>query len=157
MDPHSLLHPSLLWFITGIALMFLELTVPGFILFFLGLGCWIAAGALLLWDLNATQQILVFLGATLASLLLLRRMLVHAFRGRVESRNGLDYEDFPRLARVKVVKSITPEENGRIEYRGSTWGAAAEESIGEGEIVELIDYADKSHLVFKVRKIQARS
>ena len=153
MDSNSLLHPSLLWFIAGVVVMFLELAAPGFVIFFFGIGCWAVAAALLFWDPSPTAQVAIFLGTSVVTLLLLRRMLLQAFQGRADSLTQTDYDDFPHNARVKVVKAISPGEHGRVSYRGTTWEAAADEAIAEDATVEILDFADNSHLVFKVRKI----
>lgn len=153
MNLNSIITSWLIWFLLGIGLAFLELYLPGFIVLFLGIGCWVTAGALLLWDLSLTQQILIFITSAVVSLLLLRKWLIGVFRGVSPDRQDENFDDFPRGMHVKVLKTITPADYGRIQYRGTSWYAAAEETIEEGETVEVIRYADNSRQVFFVRRV----
>lgn len=153
MNLGTLFTPWLIWFLLGIGLAFLELYLPGFIVLFLGIGCWVTAGALLLWDLSPTQQILLFITTAVISLLFLRKWLMRIFRGVSSDKQDEDFDDFPQGVHVTVLKTITPTENGRIQYRGTTWYATAEETIEEGKTAEIIKYADNSRQIFFVRKI----
>ena len=153
MNLNSIFSPWLIWFLLGIALAFLELQMPGFIVLFFGIGCWIVAGALLIWDLTVPQQIGIFIVATIASIVLLRKFLMKVFRGLSSSTADEGFDDFPKGQHVKVVRSISPDSNGRIYYRGAPWDAASDEEIMEGEVVEILRYADNSRLVFFVKKI----
>jgi inner membrane protein len=143
----------LMWFLLGIALAFLELYLPGFVVLFFGVGCLATAGALLLWDLSLTHQILCFIATSIASLLLLRKWLMRVFRGASTDQSGEGFDDFPYGKRVTVLKTITPKNSGRIQYRGTTWDAVADETIETGATVEIERYAADSHQVFFVHKI----
>lgn len=142
----------LVWFLLGIVFAVLELMVPGFIVIFFGIGCWVVAGFLLVLDLTIAQQIAVFSVSTIASILLLRKFLAKQLRGASYGGAGEDYDDFPKGVRVKVVRSISPNAPGRIQYRGTLWDAASDEEIQEGESVEIVRYADNSRLAFFVKK-----
>ncbi len=142
----------LVWFLLGIAFAFLELFLPGFIVLFLSMGCFVTAGALLVLDLSLTQQLLVFMATSIGSLLLFRRWLVRVFRGASSHDSHQEYDDFPLGARVKVLETITPERGGRIQYRGTSWDAVADETIEAGSFVEIERHAHSRH-VFYVRKI----
>lgn len=152
MSLDTLMHPWLIWFLLGIGLAFLELFLPGFILLFFGIGCCVTAGALLFWDLSVTQQILLFITSSVASLLLLRQWLRRVFFGASSGKQDQDFDDFPLGQHAPVLKTITPFTHGRIQYRGTTWYAAAEETIEAGNTVEIIKYADNSRQIFFVRK-----
>jgi membrane protein implicated in regulation of membrane protease activity len=149
----SIFSAWLIWFLLGIGLAFLELQMPGFIVLFFGVGCWVVAGALLIWPLSVTQQILVFIVATIVSIALLRKGLMKIFRGISAGRTEAGFDDFPKGARVRVVQRITPQTNGRIQYRGTFWDAAADQEIEAGETVEIIRFAGDSRQVFFVKKI----
>ena len=153
MDLNSIFSPWLIWFLLGIGLAFLELLMPGFIVLFFGIGCWIVAGALLIWNLTVAQQIGIFIVATIASIILLRKFLMRVFRGLSSSTADEGLDDFPKGVRAKVVGQISRNSIGRIIYRGTPWDATSDEEIMEGEEVELIRYTDNSHLVFFVKKI----
>jgi len=66
--------PWLIWFLVGIAVMLAELAVPGFVIFFFGLGCWGAAVAALLAPDSYSIQVFAFLIVSVASLLTLRKV-----------------------------------------------------------------------------------
>ena len=153
LNPDTIFSAWLIWFLLGIGLAFLELYMPGFIVLFFGVGCWIVAGTLMVLDLTITQQIFVFIASTITSIVLLRRIVIRIFRGFAVGHARNDFDDFPIGVHVKVVQSITPSSNGRIHYRGTFWDAAADEEIDEGEIVEIMRFADNSRLVFFVKKI----
>ena len=153
MQTDNLITPWLIWFLFGIGLAFLELYLPGFIVLFFGVGCWFVAAALLLWDLSLNQQILIFLTATIVSILLLRKWVMQTFRGASSDKQDDDFDDFPSGEHVKVMKTITPSEYGRIQHRGTAWYATAEETIEQGSTAEIVRFADNSHQVYFVRKV----
>jgi membrane protein implicated in regulation of membrane protease activity len=53
-----------------------------------------------------------------------------------------------------VVQSIIPPATGRIRFRGTLWDAAADETIEEGEMVEIVRYAGNSRQIYFVKKIE---
>ncbi len=143
----------LIWFIVGIIIAFLELYLPGFILLFFAIGCLSTAAALLVLDINLTQQILVFLITSISSLLLLRKWMMRTFQGASSSNPDGDFDDFPYGVQVKVLQKISPHITGRIQYRGTAWDAVADESIEPGETVEIVKFAGNSRQIFVVRKV----
>lgn len=153
MNPDILFTPWLIWFLLGIGLALLELFLPGFILLFFGIGCLLTAGALLLWDLSLSQQLLLFIVTSVTSLLLLRQWLTRIFRGAASNQQGGDFDDFPHGVHVQVLKTITTAKHGRIQYRGTAWYATADQTIESGSTVEILRYADNSNQIFFVRKI----
>ena len=143
----------LIWFVVGIGLAFLELFMPGLVIIFMALGCWIVAGVLLIWPLTVTQQVLLFIGGTVVSIVLLRKWFMRTFRGIASDKAHTGYDDFPQGVHVQVVKGISPNANGRIQFRGTLWDASADEEIKEGETVEIVSYAGHSRQIYFVRKI----
>lgn len=142
----------LIWFIFGIALAFAELMMPGFIVIFFGLGCWVVAGVLLILPLTAAQQLLLFIAATIFSIVLLRKWSMRIFRGMSADQTEKDYNDFPKGAQAQVVQRISPQTNGRIQFRGTFWDAASDEEIEKDEIVEILRFAGDSHQIYFVKK-----
>lgn len=153
MNLNSIFSAWLIWFVLGVGLAFLELQMPGFVVLFFGLGCWVVAGVLLIWPLTVAQQVLLFIVATIVSIVSLRRWLLKIFRGMSTDASEKDYDDFPRGAHVSVAQRITPEVHGRIQFRGTLWYAAADEAIEKGETVEIIRFAGDSRQVFFVKKV----
>lgn len=143
----------IIWFVVGIGLAFLELFMPGLVLIFMAVGCWIVAGVLLIWPLPLTQQILLFIGGTVLSIVLLRTWFMKTFRGVASDKAQTEFDDFPRGVHVQVVRGITPNTNGRIRFRGTLWDASADEEIDAGETVEIVSYAGESRQTYFVRKI----
>ncbi|MFW6142961.1 MAG: NfeD family protein [Desulfovermiculus sp.] len=143
----------LIWFVVGIGLAFLELFMPGLVMIFMALGCWIVAVVLLIWPLTVTQQVLLFIGGTVVSIVLLRRWFMKTFRGIASDTAKTGFDDFPQGVHVQVVKGISPNTNGRIQFRGTQWDASADEEIEEGETVEIVSYAGNSRQIYFVRKI----
>ncbi len=149
----SIFSAWLIWFIAGIGLAFLELLMPGFVVLFMGLGCLVVAGLLLIWPLTFTHQVLIFILATVASIVFLRKYLMKTFKGLSSMQSETDFDDFPRGEHVKVVQRVSPQVNGRIQFRGTFWDAAAEEEIDKGELAEIVRFADNSRQVYFVRKV----
>jgi membrane protein implicated in regulation of membrane protease activity len=147
----ALLTPWLIWFLVGVGLAFLELQLPGFVVLFFAIGCWFVAGALLVWDLSLTQQLILFLVGSVVSLIGLRRVLKNIFLGTSsDGEDGVD--DLPLGMRVRVAEKISPPLAGKVHYRGSYWDATADEGIPSGEIVEIMGFSDHSRSTFRVRK-----
>ena len=139
----------------GLALMFLEVLLPGGIAFFLGVGGIVVGGlraiGLLLDPLMATfTWIFLSSGLTIA----LRPLVLRFAQG--ETSLGLTDEDAEAMGEVvKVVEKVGPEEAGRIRFRGATWDARTlEGTLPEGAeaqllyrdnltwVVEPVDHAD---------------
>ena len=148
----ALLTPWLIWFVLGIVLGLLEMAVPAFVIFFFGIGCLVVSAVVAIWPLSVTQQVLLFVVSTVASLVFLRRWLVSIFRGNSAGNSANGFDDFPAGAQVRVARRIAPGDNGRIMFRGTLWDAAADEVIEEGEMAEIVRYANHSRQVYHVRR-----
>lgn len=144
--------PVLLWFLAGIIFFVLELALPGLIVFFFGLGAWCAALAAYLLPLGLSSQLLVFLAASLVSLLLLRSTLKKVFLGRTLEVDAMD-KGLPPDATGIVVEPILPPAAGTIKYSGSFWRATADLPLTEGTVVRIVD---KNNLTFKVEPIATK-
>uniref|UniRef100_UPI0040576620 NfeD family protein n=1 Tax=Candidatus Electronema sp. TaxID=2698783 RepID=UPI0040576620 len=143
--------PVLIWFLLGIAFFIIELALPGFVLFFLGIGAWCAAAVLAVIDLPLTAQLLVFLVSSLLSLILLRTRLKSVFMGKSsEEADSVNFDSAPVTG--IVTDAIIPPADGRVKYGGSFWRAAADEPIAEGAVVLILE---KKDLIIKVRALSA--
>lgn len=144
--------PVLLWFLAGIVFFALELALPGLVVFFFGLGAWCAALAVYLLPMPLAHQMLVFLGASLLALLLLRSALKKIFSGRkleVDAMAGA----LPPDATGEVIEAITPPAAGLIKYGGSFWQATADQPFAKGTIVRVLE---KTNLTVKVGPIHTQ-
>lgn len=139
------------WFVMGLLILLLEIAVPGFILFFFGIGAWVVALLTLFLDINSNFQLLIFMISSLLSLYYLRTTFNEYFFGKVVSNKSYDDElDSVIGERVKVITLISPKFKGKVELHGTNWNATSEEEINEGEVVEIIA---KDNLTLKVKKI----
>lgn len=142
--------PVLIWFIIGIVFYALELAMPGFIVFFFGIGAWCVALTVWLFDLTLALQLIFFIAASLFSLIALRSYVKNLFSG--DASEGTDNADFSASTATGVVtETINPPAEGKIKYSGTFWRAAAEEEIERGTIVEVIEQQD---LLVKVKPIK---
>lgn len=128
---------SLIWFITGIIFLFAELIMPGFVIFFFGVGALVTA--LLTFFLNIESviiQLLIFIGSSVLSLVLLRKFFSNLFKGKVNNEKVGD-EFIGKRARV--ISEIKPNSlPGKIEFNGTNWEADSEYFIDRGTVVEII-------------------
>src|SRR3989339_1503418 len=83
----------LAWFIIALVLLLLELTVPGVLLVFFGIGALVTS--LLSWMgvlQNQTAELLVLLFVSVISLLLLRKKMQRTFRGKAKNVKDAEAE-----------------------------------------------------------------
>jgi len=71
--------PELVWFIIGLVLFLLELVLPGFVIFFFGVGAWVTALLCLIANPGINLQAIVFGATSILSLVLLRKMIQKRF------------------------------------------------------------------------------
>jgi membrane protein implicated in regulation of membrane protease activity len=148
-DIASLLSPVLFWFLLGIGFFVTELILPGFIMFFFGIGAWCVAAVLALADLSLNTQLTIFLVSSLIILFLLRSRLRSVFFGKkIENGESVNMDSAP--ATGVVTEAISPPATGRVKYGGSSWQAVADESIPAETVVEVVERKD---LIIKVRKL----
>ena len=127
-----LMHAAVIWFIIGFILFLLEFVVPGLILFFFALGAWIVAIlSLFMPDLSVNIQLIVFVITSILSIFLLRDWVKKRIYGAPTSKDLLEDEFMGKTA--LVVAEITPDTNGSVDFKGTTWPATSEETIAKGE------------------------
>lgn len=146
------LKPELIWFLVGLVLLIFEFIIPGLVIGFFGAGAWIVAivclfSAYVAGSINA--QLIIFIIASVLSLLLLRKWLKGIFIGHTKSQQDLT-EDMKEFIgeRAVVKEKITPKTGGKVELHGTNWEAVADEEIAEGAVVEIIA---KENLTLKVK------
>jgi len=143
--------PALAWFLAGIACYVIELVLPGFILFFFGIGAWCVTLVLLIMDVSLTTQLLVFLVCSLVTLVLLRSWLRTVFLGGSTSEDdSVTMDQVP--ATGIVTEAILPPAEGLVKYGGSFWRAVADEELVRDTVVSIVE---KKDLIVKVRKLSA--
>jgi inner membrane protein len=143
--------PSLIWFLVGVAFFLLELTTPALVLLFFGIGAWLAAAVVLIAPISLNTQLVLFMTASLVSLVLLRRWLKGIFSGYVKSRQDSTQQLEDLIGKHAIVKErIAPKLAGRVELHGSDWTAQADQEIAVGTPVEVIG---QNSIILKVRPL----
>ena len=139
--------PVLAWFVLGIVFYAVELAVPGFIVFFFGLGCWcVALAVFFIPALSLSSQLLLFLATSIATLFLLRSFLRRIFHGKATD-SDVSATEVPAGSTGVVTEAIVPPAEGRVKFGGSFWRASADRSIQAGAVVRIIE---KKNLSVKV-------
>ena len=126
--------PELVWFIIGLLLFLLELVLPGFVIFFFGVGAWLTALLCLIANPGINLQAIVFAVTSVLSLLLLRKMIQKKF---FYSKDELskEVEDEFTGKEALALTDLEPGKNGRVEFKGTTWKAESTSDIHEGQRV----------------------
>ena len=144
--------PVLVWFLVGIACYVIELALPGFIIFFFGIGAWCVAVVLAITDVSLTQQLIIFLTASLVTLGLLRSRLRSVFLGdKLEQDDSVNIDSSRTIG--TVTEAVIPPAMGQVKYGGTFWRAAADENIAVGAVVEIVE---KKDLTVKVRPLKGK-
>ena len=130
--------PELFWFAFGLVLFLLEVVVPGFIIFFFGVGAWITALFCLLFDPGTNVQILIFGITSVLSLIALRRIIQKKFfydKGNLSEEVEDEFTGKEGIA----TSDFTSENKGKVEFRGTTWKAESTSAIKEGQTVVVME------------------
>ncbi|MBV6478786.1 MAG: hypothetical protein HGGPFJEG_01543 [Ignavibacteria bacterium] len=129
---------SLIWLIVGLILLLLEFIIPGFVIFFFGIGALITSLFIYLFDMTSlSYQLLVFIVSSLICLFLLRRFASKIFKGDSDKEKKLNNEFEGKKA--IVIREIKPNSlGGKVEFNGTVWEAESEFFIPESAEVEII-------------------
>lgn len=141
---------AFLWALAGLILIGAEFLIPGFVIFFFGVGALITAvltGTIPGLAGHVALQALFWLGSTgLFAGLLRRRFQKFFYRSRLEG--GVAGTNIGRSA--TVTEQITPDHPGRVKYQGTTWTAISyTETFNPGDSVEIIE---ERNLTFTVTR-----
>ncbi len=139
---------SLIWLTAGVLLLILEMVLPGFVLFFFGLGALITFLFTWLFPISLNQQLALFIVSSLVSLFTLRGFIKRTFLGGSTAEAG-DNAIAKGGESVVVTKTIDPPMEGKIKYSGTFWRAIADEKIEEGEPATVVS---QEGLIMRVKK-----
>lgn len=128
---------SVLWFIVGFVFFLLEFVVPGFILFFFGIAAWLVAITTLFMPIGLDMQLIVFLVSSVLTVVLFRKYLKDKLGMYREGPTILEDEFIGKIALAET--AITPNENGKVEFKGTSWDAKSDDYIIPGQKVEIIE------------------
>lgn len=139
----GMIDPALYWLIIGVMLFFLEMAVPGFILFFFGFGAFVTALVAWLTPIDIAWQLALFIVASLLALWSLRDIIQKKFLAVEAEEEEEDEEDEDLIVPIAgekgvVSMTIAPPAEGQVKYSGTFWRATADEEIEEGEIIAVV-------------------
>lgn len=130
--------PEVVWFIIGLALFLLELVLPGFVIFFFGVGAWITALLCLFAHVSTNLQIIVFAITSVLSLLALRKIIQRKFFYSKVDRSSAVEDEFTGKEAIAATNFGT-EKKGKVEFKGTTWNAESEAEIKKGQTVIILE------------------
>jgi len=141
------MNDSLIWFIVCVALITLEMLVPGVIVIFFAFGALIIAILELFVDLPFVWEASIFALSSIMSLGVLRNKFKTALTSRKE--NLLHHDDYIGK-RVFVVEELIDSNTGKVELHGTNWNAISEDNLKVGDEAIVIE---RDNITLKVAKI----
>lgn len=130
--------PELFWFFIGLGLLLAELIIPGFFIFFFGLGAWITALVCLIWEPSVNVQIVIFGVTSVLSLAALRRMIQKKFFYH-DSKDSDDVEDEFTGKEAVAASDFGPDNTGKVQFKGTIWSSESKSRIKEGQRVIILE------------------
>ena len=127
------MNPALFWALCGLILIASEMLIPGFTIFFFGLGALLnALLTLFLPGISVTLQGILWLASSLTLFALMRKYFRRIFGGTLICRDDNAAQNAGR--EVVVLEEIGPDKPGRVRFQGTSWEATSyDETIGAGE------------------------
>ncbi|HUX55498.1 MAG TPA: NfeD family protein [Bacteroidales bacterium] len=132
--------PELFWFIIGLVLFLLELVIPGFFIFFFGLGAWVTALVCLIGNPDSITnfQILIFAIISVLSLIALRRIIQKKLFYSKDNLSEKIEDEFTGREAIAIT-DFSPENKGKVEFKGTIWKAEGTSDIKSGQTVIIIE------------------
>ena len=130
--------PEVFWFVIGLVFLVLEFIIPGFFIFFFGLGACVTGIVCLIGNPGVNLQIIIFLTVSVVSLLCLKKMMKKLlfFAGDEESKN-IENEFTGKNA--VAITDFDDAYRGKVEFKGTSWTAEANMPVKTGQVVKIID------------------
>lgn len=142
--------PWFVWALIGVGCIGLEILLPGFVIFFFGLGGIATALCSLIPFVTAALwlQILLFVVFSILSLVFLRRRFSRVFAGTLfDSRKG-DPEEEGVGETAEVIETISPVREGRIRFHGTSWKARSRgEELARGSMAKVLAREGMTYIV----------
>jgi len=142
--------PELFWFLIGLGLFLLELVIPGFFIFFFGLGAWITALVCLIAEPGINLQIIIFAITSVLSLIALRRIIQRKFFYS-KGDESEEVEDEFTGKEALAVSDFGGQQTGKVEFKGTTWKAESSSEIKSGQRVMILE-KDNFKLIVEPKK-----
>jgi len=129
--------PEMIWFILGLVLFLLELVVPGFVIFFFGIGAWVAALVCLIANPGVNLQVIIFAVFSVLSLLAFRKLIQKKFFYTRDNRSEAVEDEFTGKEAI-AVDDFGSDKNGKVEFKGTNWKAECESEVKKGQTLVII-------------------
>jgi membrane protein implicated in regulation of membrane protease activity len=142
--------PEMIWFLIGLVLFLLELVVPGFVIFFFGVGAWVTALACLIADPGINLQAIIFVVVSILALLGLRKLIQKKFFYSKDDRAEAVEDEFTGREAVAIA-DFGSDRKGKVEFKGTTWKAESDSDIRAGQTVIIIQ-KDSFKLIVEPKK-----
>lgn len=147
--------PWFVWALVGVSCIGLEMLLPGFVIFFFGMGALATALCSLMPPVAGALwlQIILFVFFSILSLVLLRRRFTRIFEGTVFNPSRVSGEEEGTGEMAEVVELIGPAREGRIRFRGTTWkarcatGEFAPGEFAPGSMVKIVERDGMTYVV----------
>jgi membrane protein implicated in regulation of membrane protease activity len=134
---------NLFWFVVGFIFLILEISTPGIVFGFFGLGAWVVLAVNYIFPLPIVMQWLIFIISSSIFLGLLRKH-IKAFLAKREPK-VTDSLSEPMVAdqylgrEVEVIKEIEPGRPGLAELNGTNWQARSQKAIPAGSYASILE------------------
>ncbi len=142
--------PEVIWFIIGLVLLLLELVMPGFVIFFFGIGAWITALVCLIANPGINIQVVIFAVTSVAALLVFRKMIQNKFIYSKNDKSDAVEDEFTGKE-AKAVADFDNDKKGKVEFKGTSWNAESESEIKAGQTVIIVE-KDSFKLIVEPKK-----
>ncbi|MBA7550040.1 hypothetical protein ES705_42546 [subsurface metagenome] len=106
------------WALLGLLLIGSEMIIPGFTIFFFGLGGLLTSlltAVIPGLSSNFGFQGLIWAGSSILSFIFLRKHFKKVLKGTIIYKDSISYKDIGKKA--EVIEEITPEKAGRIKFQ----------------------------------------
>ncbi|RKX94416.1 MAG: NfeD family protein [Spirochaetes bacterium] len=140
---------SFFWILLGLLLVGAEMFIPGFVVFFFGIGAVVTGIAAAIFPFikgSVAMQGIVWIAATAFFMGFFRKKFAGIFKGtilnrQIESNVGKSAE---------VMEPITPDTPGRVRYQGTSWKAISyTEKFDKGDVVDIVEEEGLAFIVSK--------
>jgi membrane protein implicated in regulation of membrane protease activity len=142
--------PIIIWFIVGLVLILMEFVIPGLVIVFFGFGAWVTAIFVAIFpNMEFWVEMMIFTVFSVVTLVLLRRSLKKRFFSDQEGAENEGVDDY--IGKTAVVEVAIKDGAGKVDFRGATWAAFADEDIPKGTKVTIIG---KDSIKLKVKPLK---
>ena len=146
-----MLNNTSIWIFIGIILLLSEFLIPGFTIFFFGVGA-IVTSVILIFIPPLSEilwlQVTIFLIISIVLLVFLRRHFTSTLKGEIyhEKKDYIGQE-------CKVIEAVSESKPGRILYQGTTWTAFSEKGkIYKNHKAVIIGKKPNEPMIFIIKK-----